>query len=139
MSDIADMLQRAWGDLLARPAGPMGFRFLVQPAVAVALAIRDGVRDAGAGRSPYFRTVLLNPEKRSGRLREGLAATAKVMLVAVLLDAVYQIIKVGAFYPGEAIVVAFALGFVPYLLIRGPADRIARFRLGKSNSLIGRR
>jgi hypothetical protein len=30
------------------------------------------------------------------------------------------------FYPGEALIVALLLAFVPYLLIRGPAERIAR-------------
>ena len=29
-------------------------------------------------------------------------------------------------YPNEALVVAIVLAFVPYLLIRGPVDRIAR-------------
>jgi len=29
-------------------------------------------------------------------------------------------------YPGEALIVAFLLAFVPYLLILGPVNRIAR-------------
>jgi hypothetical protein len=32
----------------------------------------------------------------------------------------------GRFYPGEAFGFALLLGFVPYLLIRGPADRVLR-------------
>jgi hypothetical protein len=32
-------------------------------------------------------------------------------------------------YPGEAVVVALLLGFIPYLLLRGPVARIARWRM----------
>ena len=56
----------------------------------------------------------------------GLRAVAKIMILAVALDAVYQIIELHWFYPGEAILVALLLGFIPYLLVRGPANRIAR-------------
>jgi len=36
----------------------------------------------------------------------------------------------GTVYPGEALGIALLLGFVPYLLIRGPIDRIVRRRRG---------
>ena len=106
----------------------MAFRFLLQPTVAAILAIRDGVKDARENRSPYFWTVLSNPVERA-RLAEGMKATAKVMILAVVLDAIYQLIRLGTFYPGEAIIIAFVLGFHPYLILRGPAARAAR-RLG---------
>ena len=50
----------------------------------------------------------------------------KVFIMAVLIDAVYQYIELSWFYPGEALIVAFILAFIPYLLIRGPVNRIAR-------------
>jgi hypothetical protein len=59
-------------------------------------------------------------------VREGLAAVSKVIVLAIVLDAVYQLIVLGRFYLGEALIVAFVLAFVPYLLIRGPVERIAR-------------
>ena len=126
MADVQEMFSRAWENLVARPSGPLALRFLIQPTVAMLLAVRDGVRDAHTGRSPYFWTVLTNPTERAGRLREGLAATAKVIVIALALDIIYQIIELGAFYPGEAVVIAIVLGFIPYLLIRGPAARVAR-------------
>ena len=43
MGDVAEVVQRIWSDLLARPSGPEAFRFILQPAVASALAIRDGI------------------------------------------------------------------------------------------------
>jgi hypothetical protein len=37
------------------------------------------------------------------------------------------------FYPGEAVIVAIALAFFPYLLLRGPIARIARWRLDSAS------
>jgi hypothetical protein len=47
------------------------------------------------------------------------------------MDAIYQVRVLGTFYPGEAAIVALLLAFLPYLLIRGLASRIAR-RRGRS-------
>ena len=129
MADIHEWLQRIWNDLLARPSGPMAFRFLLQPIMATVLAARDGLQDARTGRSPYFWTVLTQPDKRSGRLREGLAATARVILLGLAMDAIYQLRVLGTFHPLEAVIVALLCAFVPYLLLRGPAARIARWWL----------
>ena len=59
------------------------------------------------------------------RLREGLNATARIILLGIVMDAMYQLIVLGRFYPGEAVIIALVLAFVPYLLIRGPAARFA--------------
>ena len=122
----AQTLQRLWGDLVDRPSGPMRFRFILQPIMASIAAIRDCITDARAGRSPYFWTVLSNPQERVARLREGLNATARIILLGLAMDVVYQIVALKTFYPGEALIMALVLAFVPYFLIRGPAERIAR-------------
>ena len=126
MLELHDLLSRLWTDLLARPSGPLAFRFVLQPLIAALLATRDGIKDAQTGRSPYFWTVLRDSAQRRARLAEGLAATGRIIVVGILIDAVYQLIVLENFYPGEALVIAIVLGFVPYLLIRGPAERIAR-------------
>lgn len=128
--DITDILQRVWDDLLARPAGPLALRFVIQPVMSTIFAIRDGIKDARNGRSPYFWAVLTDPAARKARLLEGFSATAKIMILAVILDAVYQYKILGTFYPGEAVLIAFVLAFLPYMLIRGPVARIARWWLG---------
>lgn len=127
MLDIQEGLNRLWENLVARPSGPLGFRFLMQPAMAAILAIRDGLKDARTGRSPYFWTVMTVPDERRARLREGFAATGKVIVLALILDSVYQLMELQSLYPGEAILVAILLAFAPYLLIRGPAARAARW------------
>ncbi|SDS40739.1 hypothetical protein [Bradyrhizobium canariense] len=118
--------QRFWHDLVERPDEPMRFRFVLQPLMAVIAAIHDGRADARAGRSPYFMTVLRNSQERVGRLREGLNATARIILLGLVIDLIYQLLVLKTFYPNEALVVALLLAFVPYLLVRGLVARIAR-------------
>jgi hypothetical protein len=118
--------RRIWYDLVARRDAPMRFRFILQPCMVTMVAIRDGLRDARAGKSPYFWTLVTNPRKRLRRLNEGLNATARVILLGLVMDMIYQAIVLRQFYPGEAVIVALLFAFVPYVIIRGPALRIAR-------------
>jgi len=124
-----EVLRQFWHDLIERPDGPMRFRFFLQPLMAAFAAIHDGREDARAGRSPYFMTVLRNPQERVGRLREGLNATARIILLGLVMDVIYQLIVLKTFYPNEALVIALLLAFVPYLIIRGLVLRIARSRI----------
>ncbi len=121
-----EALQRLWGDLVERPSGPMAFRFVLQPSMAAIAAIRTGIKDARTGRSPYFWSILREPQERAARLREALNATAQIMLLGLAMDMIYQFIVLKTLYPVEALIIALLLAFVPYLLIRGPAARIAR-------------
>jgi hypothetical protein len=134
MADISEVLQRTLMDLLARPTGPEAFRFYLQPAMATITAVRDGVKDARTGRSPYFWTVLANPNERRGRLNEGFTSTARILLLGLGMEAIYQARVLGTFYPGQAIIIILLLAFVPYLLLRGPVDRIARWWRGRAAS-----
>ena len=124
-----EALQRFWHDLIERPDGPMRFRFVLQPAMAAIAAIHDGRSDARLGRTPYLMTVLRNPQERIGRLRDGLNATARIILLGLTMDIIYQALVLRTFYPDEALVVALLLAFVPYLIIRELVVRIARMRI----------
>ncbi len=129
-----EALHRFWHDLTGRPSGPMAFRFILQPSMAAIAAIVHGVKDARADRSPYFWTVVSNPRERIARLREGLDATARIILLGLAMDVIYQLIEFETFYPVEALIIALLLAFVPYVLIRGSATRIARRRRGGSSA-----
>ena len=120
------IFQRIWHDLVERPDEPMRFRFILQPLMAAIVAIRDGLRDARTGNAPYFWTMVGNPRERTRRLNEGLNATARIILLGLVMDAIYQGIVLRRFYPGEAVIVALLFAFVPYVIMRGPATRIAR-------------
>jgi len=126
----AESHARLWRDLFERPGGPMTFRFILQPTMAAIAAAADGFNDARLNRSPYLWTLLSKPDERGGRLTEGLNATARILLLGVGMDAIYQYRALGTFYPVEALVIAVALAFIPYLLLRGPAARIARWWMG---------
>jgi hypothetical protein len=119
-----DNFQRAWRDLTDRPSGPMAFRFILQPSMAAIAAVRDGLRDARTERSPYLWTILREPHKRVARLREGLEATARIILLGLTMDVIYQVIVFDEFYPIEALIIALLLAFVPYLLLRGLVVRV---------------
>ena len=127
----AEVHQRIWRDLSDRAGGPMTFRFVLQPAMAALAALHDGIKDARTGRAPYLWTVLTDPAARRDRLREGLIATARIILLGLGMDAVYQLTVLDTFYPGEAVIVAILLAFIPYLLLRGSVARIARRRLAR--------
>jgi hypothetical protein len=122
-----DSLARLWQDMIGRISGPMSFRLVLQPAVAAIIALRAGLQDARAGRPPFNWAVVSDPLHRRDLLREGFKAIAKVFVMAVVIDVVYQLRVYRTIYPIEALLVAFLLACVPYLLIRGPADRLMRF------------
>ena len=63
--------ERFLEDLFARLDGPLHFRFIVQPLIAIILSIVDGVKDAKAGRPPYFWAFFSTPEYRKELVKEG--------------------------------------------------------------------
>jgi uncharacterized membrane protein YidH (DUF202 family) len=120
-----DILSRGWDDLVARLGGPFTFRLIIQPAVAVFLAIRSGLKDAKEGRPVFFWSVVLDPAERRYLLRQGWQEVGKLFIVAVVLDVIYQVIVLRWVYVGQALIVATMLAIVPYLVVRGLANRIA--------------
>ncbi len=94
--------------------------------VAAIFAIRAGLRDARENRPAYLWSIFTNPATRRDLLREGLADVGRVFVVAVILDLTYELFVYRWVYPGQALIVAAVLAFIPYLLIRGPVNRIAR-------------
>jgi hypothetical protein len=123
---MEDMFVRLWEGLLARVGGPMTFRIILQPTMAALLALRAGLKDAHEGRPPYLWTVVTDPLQRGDLLREGWKSIARVFFLAVIMDVIYQWIVQHWIYPLETLIVAIVLAVAPYLLIRGPVNRIAR-------------
>ena len=130
----AEVHSRIWKDIFERPGGPMSFRFILQPTMAALAALHDGIRDARLGRDPYLWTVLANPQKRAGRLREALIATGRILLLGFAMDGIYQATVLKTFYPGEMVIIAVLLAFVPYLLLRGSFARIARWWMSRQSA-----
>jgi hypothetical protein len=111
-------------NLIDRISGPMSFRFILQPVMASVFAIIAGLRDAKAGRSPYFWS-LIKGHDRQADIRDGWKNVGKVIIVALVLDIVYQVMVLRFIYFGEAVIVAFVVVIVPYFILRGLTNRLA--------------
>jgi hypothetical protein len=123
----AEERARLWQNLVDRPGGPMLFRFFLQPTMAAIAAWRDGVKDARTGRSPFLLGAITDPAQRRVRLNEALVATSRIILLGLVMDGIYQAIEFETFHPGEAVIIALVLAFLPYLLLRGLVARAARW------------
>ena len=123
---IDDIWMRFVENMVARVSGPMKFRLLLQPTMAVIFAIRSGLKDAREGRPPFFWTLLTDAASREYLIKDGWKSVGKVFVLAMVLDVVYQIVVSRFVYPLEVIVTAALLAIVPYLVVRGLVTRIAR-------------
>jgi len=118
-----EIVTRFFENLVGRIHGPMNFRLLLQPLMAIIFAIRDGRKDGHEGRLPYFWALFTERGHRKDLLRSGWKSVGKVFVIALILDGVYQFITVKWFYPGEAVATALLLAIVPYLMLRGLVNR----------------
>ena len=124
-----DMVSRGWENFLARPTGPLNLRFYFQPTVAGLLALRAGIQDARLGQQGYLWAMLTDSQRRFQLLHEGWRGARTPFLVAIVLDCVYQLITQRFVYPLELLFTATLLALVPYALLRGPFNRLARLFL----------
>jgi hypothetical protein len=119
-------LQSLWEEITARPDGPLALRFYIQPLMATLIAVRDGIHDARRGRPAYLFALFTDRPHRRELLRDGWHSISKVFVLAVTLDFVYQVIVLKGFRPVAGVLIAIVLALVPYVLVRGPVNRIAR-------------
>ena len=126
-----DILTRFMEHFVGRVQGPMHFRMVLQPLMAIIFAVRDGRKDAREGRPAYGWALFTNPDHRRDMLRNGWKSVGKIFILALVLDAIYQYIELKWFYPGEALVVAIMLALLPYLLLRGPINRLFGGKTGR--------
>lgn len=126
MDPILQMLSRGIEQLLGRAGGPLHFRLLMMPTVVATLAILAGMKDAREGRPAFLWTLLVMPAERQRLLRSAIKDVGRIFVVAVVLDTIYQLTVLRAFYPIQTLIVAVACAIMPYLLIRGPVTRLTR-------------
>jgi hypothetical protein len=123
---VREIFERVWENLIGRSTGPMNFRLIVQPTMAIVLAIRAGLADARQGRPAFLWAAVTNPAYRPELLRQGWKDVGRVFLLAVALDAIYQLVVQRGVYLGELLIVAIVLAIIPYVLVRGLVTRIRR-------------
>ena len=113
-------------DLIGRLHGPFSFRFVLQPVMAAFFAVRDGIQDAARGRPAYFWRVVSHPAERREMLREAWHRVLRVIVLGVVMEVLYELIVFKTIQPLQLVIVVLGLAFVPYVILRGPANRIAR-------------
>jgi hypothetical protein len=128
-----DLAYRLTHDLLGRIGGPMTFRVIFQPLMSASFAVRDGIKDAKTGRPAYFWSFFTDPSHIGERLHECWTSISKIFFLALVLDVIYQVTQFHRFYLGEALITAVVLAMIPYILLRGPIGRIARYWRGGSS------
>jgi hypothetical protein len=131
---VGEFLAQLWQNIIGRASGPMSLRLFLQPSVAAFFAIRAGLRDARKGRRPYGWTLIFVAHGRHDLLREGWGDVGKVFIIATILDGIYQLMVFHRLYVLGAMLIAAKLALIPYLLIRGLANRIASLRYRSRNS-----
>ncbi len=126
METLLEMLRDRYEHLVGRVGGPLNFRLLIMPLVVTFFAVRAAMRDSRAGQPPFFRTLLLKPAERSWLVRSGLKDVGKIIIVAVVLDTIYQLTVLKAFYLGELLLVVMWSAILPYLVVRSAASPLMR-------------
>ena len=122
------LFTRVCEHLILRPAGPLKFRFLLQPAMAIFLAVRSGLKDSQEGKPAFFWALFVDRAHCRELLRDAWKSIGKLLILTVVLVCAYQIIVLRWIYPFETLVVVLFLAVIPYLLVRGPVNRIASAR-----------
>jgi hypothetical protein len=95
--------------------------------MAVIFATLDGLKDDRTGKPAYFWAMIGDPELRRGLIKDGWKHFGKIFIIAIILDVVYQVKVHQTVYPGETLLVALLLAVAPYILMRGPINRVVRF------------
>ena len=131
MDAILEIISRGVEQLLGRASGPLQFRLVVMPTVVTLLAIRAGLRDARSGEPAFLWGIISDPSRRRERILAAWKDITRIFIVAMVLDTVYQVLVLRAFYIVQALIVAVACAIVPYAVFRGPATRLARALSGK--------
>ena len=104
--------------------GPGNLRFVVQPLIAILLAIRDGRNDAKAGTPAYLYEVVSGSGQRGATLKGGLKAILMPFSVAVILDSILQIVIFDVWRLQGALLVGLCLVGIPYVVVRSISNRL---------------
>jgi hypothetical protein len=115
-----------FADIYARLSGAGRIRFILQPAMALFMGIRDGIRDSRIQNPPFLSALLLADSKRKELLHSALRSVRDLVALAVVLDVISQFLIFKRIHPGAALLVGPVLIAIPYVTSRGLTNRIAK-------------
>lgn len=124
--DLYLFTDRFFQDILARLSGPGKMRFILQPAVAIILGVRSGMRDAQAGIPPFVWALIFHGSQRKELVRSASRAIKNVIAIAILADMVSQYLIFHNVRSGAALLVGPVLITLPYIMGRAFTNRIIR-------------
>ena len=128
--DIVSDIWNIWIEqLFGRADGPLFFRLYVMPVVACLVGIHLGIRDAVKNEPTLLSKLYTDSTEQRLILRPGWKEIRRIIIVALVLDTIYQFIVFQAFYILQAIIVAIVCAFLPYMIGRGVSQRLARLLL----------
>ena len=123
---MQDQWTQYWAELTGRIFGPLSFRLVLQPIVALVLGVLAGRRDVRLGAPLYAWSLLTDPAHFGGLIRTGLKDVGKVLVVAFAIDVAYELIFLHGLRLGQPAIIAFILVVPAYVLSRGLTNRIFR-------------
>ena len=105
-------------------SGPGNLRFVLQPLIAILLAIRDGRNDAKSGTPAFLAEMVSGSGPRGATLKVSIKATLMPFSVAVILDSILQIIIFDVWRLQCALVVGLFLVGIPYVVVRSISNSL---------------
>jgi hypothetical protein len=117
-----------WQHATRMLGGPGHLRFMLQPAVAVALGVLHGLRDHRSGRPPVVLAIARARGHRLQQLGRELRAIALPLAIALAASLVFQYLVLSRVGVGYAVLYAILFVALPYFLARGGANRLAGTR-----------
>ncbi len=105
-------------------SGPGNLRFVLQPLIAILLAIRDGRNDAKSGTPAFLAEMVSGSGPRGATLKVSMKATLMPFSVAVILDSILQIIIFDVWRLQWALVVGLFLVGIPYVVVRSISNSL---------------
>jgi hypothetical protein len=113
--------------------GPGHLRFFIQPAIAILLGARDGLKDHKLGLPPYLFSIVHQSTSRGRRLAEGARSIGVPLIFAVAAAYLFQHLILGRIVLLAGFLYALVFVALPYVLSRSLSNRAAR--LGRSRKL----
>lgn len=130
---LRDLLAPHLEMLIRRVDGPLAFRFMLQPTVAIAFAIRAGLKDVRSRTPPrlFWQALVYRGGRARILFRLAWDDVNKLFVIACALDIAYTLLVYSRLYPVQSLIVGFVLAIVPYVLLRGRVTWIARKAQGR--------
>ena len=88
------------------------------------MLIRFGVRDAKAGKRPFFHALAHGEGHRGALLEHAARDVITPLIVAVIIDSILQQLINHRIRPFAAVIVGGILVFLPFLIVRALANRV---------------